>query len=119
MPETVSLNEKLGIIEIRSYGDVTLADMEGSFREIKRVREECGADKVLVDASEQTSMPGTSDSFKITSHMPHFVRIGVFIAEGQSTEEDMLFVETLAVSCGATFRVFYSRDEALEWLLNT
>ena len=118
MPETVSLNDELGIIEVRSFGDVTVEDIEDSFREIKRVREESGVGKVLVDASEQTSMPGTADSFKITSNMPHFVRIAVFISEGQSTEEDLLFVETLAISCGAIFRVYYSKEEAIDWLFN-
>ena len=118
MPETVSLNDELSIIEVRSFGDVTVEDIEGSFREVKRVREESGVGKVLVDASEQTSMPGTADSFKITSNMPHFVRIAVFISEGQSTEDDLLFVESLAVSCGAIYRVFHSREEAVDWLVN-
>ncbi len=118
MPETVTLNEKLGVIEVRTFGDVTTEDIANAEREVERIQGETGIDKVLADSSGQASLPETTDMFQVASAIPKSRRIAVLISEGQPTEDDVLFSESIALSCGALYRVFYSKEEALDWLTN-
>lgn len=116
MPETVRLDDQLGIIEVHSFDDVSLSDVDNSLQEIEQIRKETGVDKVLVDVREQTSMPEMSESFQIASSLPHSLRIALLFSEGQSTEEDIRFVESIAASGGVAVQAFSSEDEALRWL---
>ena len=116
MPETVRVSNELGIIEVRSFDDVSLADVDNSLMEIEGIRKETGVDKVLVDAREQISMPGMADVFQIASSLPNSLRIAFLLSEGQSTEEDIRFVATLAANGGVAVQAFSFKDEALQWL---
>lgn len=116
MPETVRLSSELGIIEVRSFDDVSLADVDSSLTEVERIRKETGVDRVLVDVRKQTSMPEMSGTFQIASSLPDSLRIALLFSEGQSTEEDIRFVESIAGNGGVTIQAFPSEDEALQWL---
>ena len=116
MPETVRLDDKLGIIEVRSFDDVSLSDVDNSLIEIQQIRKETGVDKVLVDVRKQTSMPELCESFQIASSLPNSLRIAVLFSEGQPTEEDISFVKSVAASSGVAIETFSSEHEALAWL---
>ena len=116
MPETVSLNEDLEIIEVRSFDDVSLSDVDNSLLAVEALHEKNGVAKVLVDVREHTSMPKMSGAFQIASSIPRFIKLALLFSEGQPTEEDIHFVETMANSGGATVQSFTSKEEALAWL---
>ncbi len=116
MPETVTFNAELGIIECRSFGDVSLADVDKSLSETKQIQEESGVNKVLVDVSEHTLMPKMSGTFQIATSIPRSLRVAILLLEGQPTEEALRFVETAANRGEATVQCFTSRDDAIAWL---
>ena len=116
MPETVTFNTELGIIECHSFGDVLLADIDNSIIEIKQMQEKNNVNKVLVDVREQASMPEKSGTFQIATSIPRSLRVAMLLIEDQPTEADMRFVEKTALSGGASIRIFFSKDDAIEWL---
>lgn len=118
MPIRTSLNKETNIIEVISFGDITMDDVTDCRQKMNQITEESGANKMLADARGQTSMPETADLFKIATDVSRSRRTAVLLSEGQPTEEDILLIESVALSAGATFRVFHSKEEAIDWLNN-
>lgn len=116
MPGTVSMNKELGVIEVSSFGDVTPDDIFDNTLAVEKMREKNGVDKVLLDVRKQSSTAGMTDIFRIASEVPLSMKLAVVLSEGQPTEEDNRFFETMANSCGASVQTFPSKDEAVEWL---
>ncbi len=116
MPEKVTLNKDLNIIEVSSYGSVASEHVTRSVSEVERLHQETGINKVLVDTTGLTSFPGTIDAYEIAKSFPRTLRIAVFILEEQKTRFDLRFTETVAQNYGIDLRLFNSKDDALEWL---
>ena len=117
MPDIIELNPEKRIIEIRSYGTVEVGDIENSIKLITKINEQSGVDKVLVDTTEQESMPSTFREFSIFSELPRNIfRVALLANQEQPTFEDIRFVETVAQNRGIQMQVFNTRKEALEWL---
>jgi hypothetical protein len=117
MPETVTVNEELGIVEIRSFGKVTREDLARTVDQVERVRREIGTDRVLVDLRGQESLPGTLDLFAFGAEvLPRTLRVAGLVCADQATIDDLRFGESVARNRGAELRLFDSFDEALAWL---
>ncbi len=116
MPDIIELNPEKRIIEIRSYGTVEGGDIENTIKLITKINEQSGVDKVLVDTTEQESMPSTFREFSIFSELPRIFRIALLANQDQPTAEDIRFVETVARNRGIQMKIFNTRKEALEWL---
>ena len=67
MPESVSINKKHHIIEVRSFGDVSFSDMGYSEAEVQRIRKERGFKRVLVDTSDMNKLPNVGEMFKLAA----------------------------------------------------
>ncbi|MGY8770628.1 MAG: hypothetical protein ACKVH8_19615 [Pirellulales bacterium] len=48
MPETIRVNEEIGIIEIVSYDEISRQDLEGSKAKLQQLYEKHGFNKVLI-----------------------------------------------------------------------
>lgn len=116
MPDKIKINEESGIVEIISFGAVSKRDIESSIAKTNQINEEIGINKVLVDTTEQDSMPNTFDIFSLFSQFPRDLRVALLANQDQPTSQEILFSETVAVNRGLTVRVFKSREEALSWL---
>jgi hypothetical protein len=116
MPETVTLNEELGIIEVRSYGIVSANDMASSIESVKKISKKTGIDRVLVDASDLQAMPDTVDIYDLANEFPRRTWIAVVGSEDQTSFRDLVFGETVATNRGVYIRVFTSEADALKWL---
>ncbi len=118
MPEKVSVWEELQVIQVDSYGDVTSADLMASMAEVLRIREERGISKVFVDATGETSLPPTTPVFEFGSELANAFRgVKFAVVTSPQTEHDLRFLETVTRNRGAKVRMFVSREDALEWLL--
>jgi hypothetical protein len=69
MPEKVTIREDLHVIQVESYGVVSLEDLKGSLEAVARIRQERGYTRVFVDATQQTSFPSTFPVFEFGSRL--------------------------------------------------
>jgi len=119
MPETVTVLEDQGIIEVRSFGEVSAEDWQKSVDIVMDLVRTRGMTKVLVDSLTLVSMPKTWTLYEFgnllaTTKFPQSVRIAAVI-QGP-LREDLKFIETVATNRGRRMKVFNSIDEATAWL---
>ena len=116
MPEDVTINNELGIIEIDSYGDITEEILYTSVKKIKQIRGKTGINKVLVDTTGQSSMPSAISLYTFGNNIPHLFKYAIVVSEMQSTKKDQDFFEAVAINRGFKVQEFITKDEAIEWL---
>ena len=116
MPDTIRVNQALGIIEIESFGKVSKEDIAGSIARVREVFEEQGINRVLVDTTGQESMPGTLSIYDLFSTFPQEVRVALLVGSSQATGQDLSFVETVSRNRRIEVKIFEDRDEALRWV---
>lgn len=118
MPEKVTINKKLKIIEVDSFDDITINDLESSMAAVIKINNGTGFIRVLVDTTKEKSFPDIWKSFNFASKMPRGMQFALISKEGQFTKEHVHFVETVARNRGLSVKEFHSKSEALEWLLD-
>jgi hypothetical protein len=116
MPERVRINEDLDLIEIQSYCDVSIEDIAESLARVRRICADTGRSRVLVDTTDQTSLPNTTDLFELFSTHPLDFRVAILMEKPTATAGDLAFIETVARNRNVTMKLFRTRDEALAWL---
>ena len=117
MPETVILDEDLGIVRIESYGDITAEDLRASLASALRIHQERGLTRGFVNATKVTSYPPTFAIHDFGSQAAKSLRgIKVAIATPPGILNDSGFFETVVRNRGVNLRVFDSPDAALAWL---
>ena len=97
MPQEISIDEKNGIILVRSWGQVSIIDMISSRDEIFRIYSRTGIDKVLVDGRQQHSFLKVVDSYQFTEEIGRDSRsrkIRYAVVPSGLTMEDLCFLET-------------------------
>lgn len=116
MPDKFEINEKLGLMEIYSYGIVTAEDIDQSIEKAQNALKKYGLNKLLVDSRKQEKMPGAVSIFRIFSNFPRHISLAILAEKKQVTVNDIIFGENVAVNRGIRMRVFYDREAAVEWL---
>ena len=116
MPENITINKELGIIEVHSYGDVTRDDLDLSLVTVKQIEKDTGIRMVLVDTTEQETMPSIMDIFGFAEKLPAIFRFAAVVSEKQPTKNNHNFLETVAVTRRINMKVFSARKEAIDWL---
>lgn len=117
MPERVTIREDLQIIQVDSYGDVTEEDLKGSLDEVMRVHGETGISKVLVDATQETSLPQTFPLFEFGAELAaELLTIQFGVAVSPEVADDLRFLENVTRNRGMNVKMFDSTDAALAWL---
>lgn len=118
MPEKITFNEKLGIIEILSFGDVTREDSLLSLKKINELMEQTGCRKLLSDTRKQESTPDAADIYNFGKNLPHSIKLAVIVSENQPTLDDVVFVDNVAYNRGINVKMFHSKDTAVKWLIS-
>ena len=118
MPDELTINEELQIIEIRSQGEVRLEDAAESMKKAIRIHEEIGINRLLIDTAELTKLPSTVSVFNFFSQVSDDLFFAIIVKEESFSGEMLSFGETVAVNRGKNVKVFTNREVALEWLLN-
>ena len=116
MPEQLKINEELGIIEVYSFGEITVEEAEQSVKKSLRIFKERNIDKVLVDATSLTKLPGTVGIFQFFSNSPPELSQALVISRDSFSEDLFSFGENVAVNRGKNVKLFFDREEALIWL---
>lgn len=116
MPDKVRLNEELDIIEVHSYGEVTGDDISSSIRQIREIQQASGVSRLLVDTTQQESLPSVFEILEIFSRYPREIKTALLVDRSQQTAHDVEFVETVGVNRGKKIQLHYDRAKALRWL---
>jgi len=124
MPQRVTIREDLQIIQVDSWGDVTVEDVELSRKAVFKITEERGLSEVFIDATKETSCPSTFPIFEFGSRLATAAlgspgtRFAMATSpETHQTHHEIEFLETVAVNRGAQYKVFDSAEAALSWLI--
>ena len=116
MPDQLTINEELGIIEVYSSGEITVEEAEQTVKKSLRIFKERNIDKVLVDATSLTKLPGTVEIFQFLSSSPPELTQALVISKDSFSEDLLSFGENVAVNRGKNVKLFFDREEALSWL---
>jgi hypothetical protein len=119
MPESVEVI--MGIIWIKSVGQVTADDLKGSRNAVKEICQQRGLTKILVDTTELTKVVSLFAWFEhadILAKDEHFTKLKHAIIYSEQTVKELLFLEKSAQRHGAQVRIFPKREDALSWLMS-
>jgi hypothetical protein len=113
------VTERDGYIFVRSTGRYTLGVFQKSLGQTIALAREKGISNVLVDAREQTELPGTLDTFLGAEELAAKT-VGLRIAVVMTTDHlpQHSFFELASRNRGALIRTFPDEDSALEWLFD-
>ncbi len=114
MPETVTFDPDTGLVRIRAWGNESVNDWIASKQEILRLHAEYGATKLFVEARELEGAPSVLDILDFGDSWPDEIRAAILIS--RKTPEDVMFLDSVAVHRHKPMRIFYDKDEAMEWL---
>ena len=118
MPDTVSLNEDTGIITVESHGVVSEKDIGESIEKVRKILNEKGMNRILVDTTRQEIMPDTMGIFRLFSTFPRDFKLAVLRKPSQVTADDLVFAENVGANRGVQIRLFEEESQALQWLNN-
>ena len=116
MPQKVSVNTELGMIEVESYGVVTREELSRSLEQVEARAKETGFHKVLVYTPNTEQLPSVLELDNFGAAIPPHLKVAVVVAVGQATERKALFVVNVAKLKGARVKRFVSKEQALAWL---
>jgi hypothetical protein len=116
MPESVTVNPELNIIEVWSYGAITHEDLAGSLKIVERFHQERGINQLLIDLSGATSFLDTIKLYSFFSNLPQYSRIAICLLNNSPLKAHLHFIANVAYNKRTLLRVFTSKDEALAWL---
>jgi len=119
MPEEVSVDEKNGIILVRSWGNISYDDINSSRKTTFSLYEKTGINKILVDAREQKSMMTIGESYDFSDSIgkdPRSRRMKWAIVPSKYTRKGTRFLETASRNRGLNVRMHDDIESALKWL---
>ena len=114
MPERISFEEETSLIRIRAWGKGTIDEWDNSRKEVLKLHNQYGTEKLLVDIREQQLAPSASELFDFGSNWPRTIKCALLV--GDKTEGDQNFLSTVALNRGLPMRVFKTEKAALDWL---
>ena len=118
MPQTVSLLKEHNIIEVKFWGRVTEAMLVESRDKIERLHQEYGCNKVLVDARQQSSLPGERFVFMfgktIDFTFSREMKWGILISN--DTNEKILLLKKTIEDTGVPIKSFHTTEDCIAWL---
>jgi hypothetical protein len=117
MPEALSIDSEYGVILIDSFDHVEKDDLSQSLELALQIANDQGLNKIMVDATRQTSLPSIMPLYSFASELSRRacgLKHAIIVAE--QSRKDMRFIETVAGNRGAIIQIFSSRDDALSWL---
>ena len=116
MPEDVTINDDLRIIEVYSHGSVSKENILASIASVKQITNETGIKSVLVDTTEEKTFPSAVGIINFVEQLPRYTKFAVLVSSDQVTKDDVEFAETAAYNRGFLLKIFTSKKEAIEWL---
>jgi len=123
MPVTYTIDIPRALIVTRCVGHVTLAEVQEHFRELARVWPPVDRLDVLLDLTDQTSLPTLTDLEKVAAELDEQIGPRRFGRCAVVTKEDlrgsMQMFEVLVGRLVDAIEIFPTPLAALEWLVPT
>ena len=116
MPENITVNKELGIIEIDSYDRVSYEESLASLASLQTLMAATGIRKILTDTRRQNFRPDLLKVYEFGKRLPNSTRIALIVSQEQPTAEAISFLDDVASNRGVLIRLFGSQNDALEWL---
>ncbi len=120
MPYSIRPLPHLNVVEICYTEYMTLEEAESAREEARRILDEHGLRRILVDTRQAQVRLSTMDLYRFGSSLnqvlPFGTRIATLYTEEAFSSEDARFLESVSSIRGIPFRVFTEVDEALAWL---
>lgn len=118
MPEKVILDPERRFIEVQSSGQVTLADLDLTSKQVQEIAEALPAvDRLLADVREQQALPEPFEMFLFVATVTKGMKVAYLLRRDGPTVGAVRFAQTMLRNRGVWVMDFEERDEALEWLL--
>lgn len=116
MGYTIKVNKELQIIEIDSFGNVSLEELDNQLKDICKLSAEEKILKVFVDTDKVEQIPATFSLFGFMSSLPRNIAYAMYSKFDHRNKEDLKFAETVSVNRGIRVSHFTVREEAITWL---
>ena len=128
MPEEVHYLPEKGMIKVRSYGEISMDDWQGSLRRVIEISDRESVDLVLVDTREQKATPGSQDIYDFSVSLPKHLKFAVILPDAfQCSDLDeientfkvleaQVSVSKICDNKGKQVRLFNNYDKAVNWL---
>jgi hypothetical protein len=116
MPEDVKMNTELSIIEVRSYGDVSIRHLRSSREWVELIMKQTGFTRVLVDATELKTLPDAESLNEFGYSLPFSAKFAAVLPEGQEIAENVALILKALDKQGGIAKTFASKKQALAWL---
>jgi hypothetical protein len=123
MPVTYTIDVPMALIATRCVGHVTVAEVQDHFQELARVWPPVGRLDVLLDLTEQTSLPTLRDLEDVATELDDQIgprRFGrCAVVTQQDLEVSMQMFEVLVGRFFDAIEIFPTLSAALGWLAPT
>jgi hypothetical protein len=123
MPITYTIDVPRALIVTRGFGQVTLAEVREHFQELARVWPPVDRLDVLLDLTEQTSLPTLGDLEKVATEVDEQIGARRFgrcaVVTAQNLHAPMQMFEVLVGTLFDAIEIFPTPFAALVWLLPT
>jgi hypothetical protein len=122
MPYTINFLDKEGIVEIVSFGKLTIEDFINQGKEAIELALKKNTNLFLADDSDIVgpvkisviiSLPDFWERFSA----PRTNRMAVLISKDETLHEDFNFFENVCINRGWNVKLFDNKEDAIEWLL--
>ena len=122
MPVTFAIDVPRGLIVTRCFGHVTLAEVQEHFQELARVWPLVDRLDVLLDLTDQTSLPTLRDLEEVGTELGEQIgsrRFGrcAVVTEQAPLQGSMQMFEVLVGRFFAAIEIFETPSAALSWLM--
>ena len=116
MPEDVKMNTEHGVIEVRSYGHVSLRHLSSSREWIELIMKQSGFSRVLVDATELKTLPDTASLNQFGSSLPRSAKFAAVVPDEEESAKNLALILRSLDKLGGVSKTFVSKKQALAWL---
>ena len=117
MPEEVSISENRKYISIRSFGELSIDELEKAIREVMLIHQEYGIAKVLVDSSQRDILPTFTDALQGAKYLGEMTngKIKFAIIVRSNPSDHSLFMQA-AMLHQTQISYFDNYESAIKWL---
>ncbi len=114
MPEEVYFDRDANLLRVRAWGFDPIETWLSSREKVIQLAAKHQVFKLIVDVRDLESGPSILDIFDFGQDWPHEIKTAILV--GEKTDEDVLFVETVAVNRSKQMQIFYDERDAMVWL---
>jgi hypothetical protein len=111
--DEIKIDKKNRLLRVQFESDSTVENWKTALVKVKRLSEEMGYRRVLVDVRKQTDLPDTLTLFDFGAGLPNSIAFAVLC---ELHLEDHRFIENVAINRGLAVKDFDSEQNAVEWL---